>query len=370
VAAWTAAPFINAVTTVIDMTNSIIKLAGLGVAGGAQIASWLLPALASPAGLVGVLLTGGIIAAVAMAVWDYQGKSEALKQSQESARRTEAAARGVPYAQVVSEAERLRAAHDLDYAEHTHQHTIEVKAAIEAEHKKAEEINRSKTFLEKYGKQTEETTSTLVGFQSAVTNAISALNSLQTGAGIYGGAAGGGTTGAGGPIRAEVYGPSVGERGHAQMFGFDNQPLVMGDYAVSPNLAAGHPKYARFSFTDAGGQVHIGRYADTSMHAPNVPNVNVIEGWNQKDLGTVSNLTWLAKGGIVRRPTMAVLGESGPEKVTPLNGSSAGNHTFNFTINVAAGMEGLRGTIRELAEEITAQVKDTLALEHARQLAV
>ena len=55
--------------------------------------------------------------------------------------------------------------------------------------------------------------------------------------------------------------------------------------------------------------------------------------------GTVGlpDLPMLAKGGIVTRPTLAVLGESGREAVVPLPSSGLGGQTFNITVQVAAG---------------------------------
>ncbi len=45
----------------------------------------------------------------------------------------------------------------------------------------------------------------------------------------------------------------------------------------------------------------------------------------------------LAKGGIVNKPTLAMIGEAGPEAVIPLSGRNAGMSN-NITINVNAGM--------------------------------
>jgi hypothetical protein len=67
------------------------------------------------------------------------------------------------------------------------------------------------------------------------------------------------------------------------------------------------------------------------MAAPGVSNRRTIEAWNGADIGRVSNLTWMAVGGIVRRPTAAVVGERGPEAVVPLNRAGALGTTINIS---------------------------------------
>ncbi|MEW6095711.1 MAG: hypothetical protein AB1567_04180 [bacterium] len=41
----------------------------------------------------------------------------------------------------------------------------------------------------------------------------------------------------------------------------------------------------------------------------------------------------MAEGGIVKRPTRAIIGEAGPEAVIPLNRGGLGNYTYNFQIS-------------------------------------
>jgi hypothetical protein len=61
----------------------------------------------------------------------------------------------------------------------------------------------------------------------------------------------------------------------------------------------------------------------------------------------------LAEGGIVNKPTLALIGEAGPEAVVPLSGRNApmGN-TINLTVN--AGM-GANGT--QIGKDIVAEIK-------------
>jgi hypothetical protein len=51
----------------------------------------------------------------------------------------------------------------------------------------------------------------------------------------------------------------------------------------------------------------------------------------------VPNIPMLADGGIVNGPTLAMIGERGPEAVVPLTGNNAPNLGNNITINVHGG---------------------------------
>jgi len=69
----------------------------------------------------------------------------------------------------------------------------------------------------------------------------------------------------------------------------------------------------------------------------------------------------LAKGGIVNSPTLALIGEAGPEAVVPLTGDNApsGNQTYNITVN-AGGITD-RTDKRQLAREIGNMIQQELA---------
>ncbi len=58
-------------------------------------------------------------------------------------------------------------------------------------------------------------------------------------------------------------------------------------------------------------------------------------GWPGIEVGTpdIAEIPMLASGGIISRPTLALLGEAGPEAVVPLNRAAAGGGT-SITINV------------------------------------
>jgi hypothetical protein len=55
----------------------------------------------------------------------------------------------------------------------------------------------------------------------------------------------------------------------------------------------------------------------------------------------LSGVPALAEGGIVNKPTLALIGEAGPEAVVPLSGRNAGlGTTFNVTVNAGMGSDG------------------------------
>jgi hypothetical protein len=67
------------------------------------------------------------------------------------------------------------------------------------------------------------------------------------------------------------------------------------------------------------------------------------------DIGT-PNLPRLATGGIVTRPTLALIGEAGPEAVVPL-GRGVGAVNINMTVNGVIATDK-RKFARELVDEI------------------
>ena len=83
------------------------------------------------------------------------------------------------------------------------------------------------------------------------------------------------------------------------------------------------------------------------------------------DLSDFSVPTLLAKGGIVNKPTLSVIGEDGPEAVIPLSqrnnpgGAGMGGGTYNITVN-AGGITD-RTDKRALAREIGNMIQQELA---------
>mgnify|MGYP001566780233 CR=1 FL=1 len=79
----------------------------------------------------------------------------------------------------------------------------------------------------------------------------------------------------------------------------------------------------------------------------------------------ISKIPHLAKGGIVNSPTLAMIGEDGPEAVVPLSqrnnpgGAGMGGGTYNITVN-AGGITD-RTDKRALAREIGNMIQQELA---------
>ena len=75
----------------------------------------------------------------------------------------------------------------------------------------------------------------------------------------------------------------------------------------------------------------------------------------------------LAKGGIVNSPTLAMIGEDGPEAVVPLtkknnpNGIGLGGGGNNITINVNASGITDRSDKRALAREIGEAIREEMS---------
>ena len=63
----------------------------------------------------------------------------------------------------------------------------------------------------------------------------------------------------------------------------------------------------------------------------------------------------MAGGGIVRRPTLAMIGERGPEAVIPL-GRGGGMGSMNVPVNIA---EGAIVGVDDLQDTIAQTVRDT-----------
>lgn len=68
---------------------------------------------------------------------------------------------------------------------------------------------------------------------------------------------------------------------------------------------------------------------------------------------SVPKIPMLAEGGIVTGPTLAMIGEAGPEAVVPLSKAGGLGNTINITVNAGVGADG--ATIgREIVEKIRA----------------
>jgi hypothetical protein len=61
---------------------------------------------------------------------------------------------------------------------------------------------------------------------------------------------------------------------------------------------------------------------------------------NQGVLNKLARIPMMAAGGIVNSPTLAMIGEAGPEAVIPLNKMGGGSKTYNITVNAGLGTNG------------------------------
>ena len=73
----------------------------------------------------------------------------------------------------------------------------------------------------------------------------------------------------------------------------------------------------------------------------------------------LSNLLGLADGGIVNKPTVALIGERGPEAVVPLNGNSGIGTTINIEINNPnfRDEENLQTLVEEISDAISRETE-------------
>jgi len=88
-----------------------------------------------------------------------------------------------------------------------------------------------------------------------------------------------------------------------------------------------------------------------------------IPGIGGKGGMNISEIPNLAAGGIVTSPTIARIGEAGPEAVIPLGGNGVGGMMPNITINFPQGSTVIldnEASARALADQITQQIRSVL----------
>jgi hypothetical protein len=66
----------------------------------------------------------------------------------------------------------------------------------------------------------------------------------------------------------------------------------------------------------------------------------VVSAKTQGVLNKLARIPMMAAGGVVNSPTLAMIGEAGPEAVIPLNRSNAMGTTYNLTVNAGMGADG------------------------------
>jgi hypothetical protein len=83
-----------------------------------------------------------------------------------------------------------------------------------------------------------------------------------------------------------------------------------------------------------------------------IAGVTVFPGWSGFSIGlpAIPEIPTLAKGGIVNRPTLAMLGEAGPEAVIPLGRGGAGI-TVNLVVNGDVGMDDFEAKVTSIVRD-------------------
>jgi len=116
------------------------------------------------------------------------------------------------------------------------------------------------------------------------------------------------------------------------------------DFIVAGSSAIWSPFYNAFKSV-LNAIISIWNKLDFSIDI-SVPDwVPLVGGKGFKVADIFPDVPMLAKGGIVNSPTLAMIGEAGPEAVIPLNKAGAMGNTFNITVNGAIDAEGTARTI-------------------------
>ena len=115
------------------------------------------------------------------------------------------------------------------------------------------------------------------------------------------------------------------------------------------NAAAGHPSQGLMQTIPGTFAAYAGALAGRGITDPLANifaaimytraryNGDFARAWGGSHGYAHGGLVALAGGGVVRRPTVALVGESGPEAVVPLGAGLGGNRTYNINVTVAAG---------------------------------
>ena len=169
----------------------------------------------------------------------------------------------------------------------------------------------------------------------------------------------------------------------SEVFNFDNWVDILPDWSwddIIPDSLSSFFSLDNIStaFDTIGGAFSFALVPITDAINFIIDNLNSILGWDPKMIpgGSVGNILGiglldnigvpqLAKGGIVNKPTLAMIGEDGPEAVVPLSqrnnpgGAGMGGGTYNITVN-AGGITD-RTDKRALAREIGNMIQQELA---------
>ena len=116
------------------------------------------------------------------------------------------------------------------------------------------------------------------------------------------------------------------------------------DFIVAGSSAIWSPLYNAFKSV-LNAIIGIWNKLDFSIDI-SVPDwVPIVGGKGFRVADIFPDVPMLAEGGIVTKPTLAMIGEAGAEAVIPLNKAGAMGNTFNITVNGAIDAEGTARTI-------------------------
>ena len=108
--------------------------------------------------------------------------------------------------------------------------------------------------------------------------------------------------------------------------------VTQGEAMVNGIIAA----VEKAGFIIKGGAVALPKHLQKALDSGKLSKKNIT------DLNAfLKGVPKLAEGGIVNKPTLALIGEAGPEAVVPLSGRNAGmGNTINLTVNAGMGADG------------------------------
>ena len=133
------------------------------------------------------------------------------------------------------------------------------------------------------------------------------------------------------------------------------QALVDGVKAAI--AAAGFAINVDGSLTNQGAIDQVNKAISAAKGKKSKGKTKITKGERQSIMDLAASLgvevPAFANGGIVTGPTLALIGEAGPEAVVPLSGRNGGmGNTFNITVNAGMGADG-----NQLGREIVDIIK-------------
>jgi len=121
---------------------------------------------------------------------------------------------------------------------------------------------------------------------------------------------------------------SLGQQGAAAFY---QAGITQGQAMVNGIISA----VQKAGFIIKGGAVALPKHLQKALDSGKLSKDNITE-LNK----ILKKIPALAEGGIVSKPTLALIGEAGPEAVVPLSKMSQGGNVYNITVNAGMGTSG------------------------------